>query len=109
MALILLPRAGIMGIALANSIAYTVFMLLFQHLASRELGAIVNSATRMFAVRALLINAAGYAGALVWSMALKDAPVVLVLAGQLLIIVAVNLLVVRAPPLSVPVRALWRR
>jgi hypothetical protein len=106
---VLLSIGGIVGVALANAIAYTVLMVFLQMLIGRELGPILNVATRAFALRAVAVNAGGYGVAALWSAALKDVPVVVILAGQALIILAANLLVVRAPPLSVPIATLWKR
>jgi putative peptidoglycan lipid II flippase len=104
-----LPLWGVVGVALANSLAYTLVMWLCHRRTDRTLGRLLGVNAHRFVARTILANLAAYAAALWWESVLGRFSPLAVLIGQFLIIAAANLLVARTPPLSIPVTALLRR
>lgn len=104
-----LPLWGVVGVALANSLAYTLIMWLLHRRTDRTLGRFLGVSAYGFVARTILANLAAYAAAVWWDDVLGSFSPLAVLTGQFLIVAAANLLVARTPPLSVPVTALLRR
>jgi putative peptidoglycan lipid II flippase len=109
LAIALLPGYGVVGVALANSIAYTLIMWLYQRRTERTVGRFVGGSTHRFVARAIVANLAAYGAAIWWDDALRSFNPLTVLTGQFFIVAAANLLVARTPPLSIPISTLLRR
>ncbi len=105
----LVPRWGVPGIAVANSIAYTTNMALFHKLAARRFGAILSGRAPRFIVAAVLFNLAAYAVAHAWGIWFTGAPLPITIFGQMLIIGCANLAAARLAPLGIPFSALLTR
>jgi len=105
LSLLLMPRFGIVGIAVANAVAYTIVMILLHVVASRSVERFVNRATVGFVVVALLVNFGAACGAVLWRNALTQQPHVLVISGQVAIILCCNLFVLRRRPLCLSPKA----
>jgi putative peptidoglycan lipid II flippase len=105
----LLPMWGVMGVALANSVSYTMIAWLAHRRFDRTLGRLLGVNARGFIARTILANLLAYAGAVWWGNALGSLGPFAVITGQFLIVAAANLLVASTPPLGVPVIALLRR
>lgn len=108
LSLLFIGRFGLMGIALANSVAYTVVMTLFHVMASRTVGRIVDRTTLAFVVVALAANVVAGFAAMLWQKALAQQSDILIVVGQMAIILGCNLLVVRRRPLCLSPRAVLR-
>jgi len=104
-----LPLWGVVGVALANSLAYALIMWLCHRRADRTLGRVLGVSAHGFVARTVLANLAAYSAAMWWENLLERSSPLAVLTGQFLIVAAANMLVARTPPLSVPVTALLRR
>jgi len=98
---------GVVGVAAASSLAYTLIMCLFHRRASRMLGGLVSSATGLFVARALLANAAAYATALWCRDMLQEVGPVVVIAVQFGVVAATNVLLARTAPLRLTLRAMF--
>lgn len=107
-ALVLFPRYGVEGVALANSIAYTVLMAASHIRALRFLKRLLDGTTRSFVLLAFVANAAAYVGAMAWQALVKGDSPLLGIAGQVAIIAGCNIFVLRRPPLGLSARALLR-
>lgn len=105
---LLMPRLGIVGVAVANAIAYTVVMLLFHICASRSLTRVVTAATWRFIALAFGVNVAACMGAMAWGRVLAGAPREVVFIGQVLIVGVCNIFVIRQRPLAISTRSLLR-
>jgi putative peptidoglycan lipid II flippase len=101
-----LPIWGVAGVALANSLAYTLIMWLCHYRTDRMLGRILGANTQGFMIRTLLANLLAYGAALWWGKLLGSVSALAVMLGQFLFVLVANLIVARTPPLRVPVRAL---
>lgn len=108
LSLVLMPRFGVIGIALANSVAYLAVMTLFHSLASRSLGKFVDGATVRFIALTVVANLLAGLSALLLRTLLTAEWQMLVIMGQLGIIACVNLLLMRCPPLRLSPLALFR-
>lgn len=102
--LLLLPRWGVVGVAVANSMAYTVIMLMFHILAARRLGSLLAGEAWRFVLLALLANVGAYCVAgwcerwlpgLLWPVAVPA-----------LIVLLTNLAVARLAPLRLTLHSL---
>jgi len=109
LAFALLPVYGVVGVALANSIAYTLIMWSCHRHADRTVGRLLGRNAYVFIARAALANVVAYALAVGWEDLLGSLRPLTVLVGQFLIVGAANLLVARTPPLSVAPIALLKR
>jgi peptidoglycan biosynthesis protein MviN/MurJ (putative lipid II flippase) len=108
LALAFLPMWGVVGVALANSVSYTIIMWLAHRRTDRTLGHLLGVSAPGFIARTILANLVAYAAALLWGNGVAGLGPLAVITGQLLIVAAANLLVARTAPLSVPVNALFR-
>lgn len=108
LSLLLLSRFGIVGIALANSVAYLAVTVLFHFLASRSLGNFVNGTTLRFVALTVAVNAVAGFCAVLWGHILTGEREILVIAGQAVIIASANLLLARCPPLNLSPVKLFR-
>jgi len=105
----LLPVYGVVGVALANSLAYTLIMWLCHRRANRTVGRLLGRNAYAFIARVTLANVVAYALAVGWGDLVGSVNPLAVLVGQFLIVGAANLLVARTPPLSVEPMALLKR
>lgn len=105
LSLVLMRRFGIVGVAVANSVAYTIVMILFHALESRSMGRFIERTTVAFVMVALLVNLGAGCGAVLWRSALTQQSPVLVISGQAAIILCCNFLVLRRRPLSLSLKA----
>lgn len=105
LSLVLIGRLGIVGVALANALAYTVVMILLHVLASRTVERFIDRTTVGFVAVALLVNLAAGLGAVFWGNALTRQSHILIVFGQAAIILLCNLLVLRRRPLSLSPKA----
>jgi len=97
---------GVIGVALANSMGYTLVMWLSHRRAAGTLGPLLSGEALMFTLRALLANGLAYAvGAWLLPSFLRPGSVS-ELACQLLLVTAANLLVARSAPLKLRIRTL---
>jgi putative peptidoglycan lipid II flippase len=104
-----LPVWGVVGVALANSVSYTIIMWLAHRRTARSLGRLLGAEARGFVGRTILANAIAYGAAVWWGNALAALTPLAVIFGQILIVVVANLLIARTPPLNIPVMALFKR
>ena len=104
-----LPVWGVVGVALANSLAYTLIMWLSHRRSDRVLGRLLGATALGFVARAIGTNLLAY-GAAVWcGSVLSSLGPFAVITCQVLVVGAANVLVARTPPLSISVAALVRR
>jgi putative peptidoglycan lipid II flippase len=108
LAFTLLPMWGVVGIALANSIAYTIVMLVCHAGVDRTLGRVLSRHSAAFVLRTVLANLAAYAVAVQLANFFGGMSIVGVIAGQLAIVAGANLLVARSAPLGLSLGALLR-
>lgn len=108
LSLLLMPRFGIAGIALANSLAYLAVTVLFHFLASKSLGNFINGATLRFVPLTIVVNAVAGFCAMFWREMLAGEPGIIVVAGQAMIIAGANLLLAMCPPLRLSPIKLFR-
>lgn len=108
LSLLLMPRFGIAGIALANSLAYLAVTAMFHFLASKSLGNFVNGATIRFVALAAAVNTVGGLCSMLWANLLTGEPKSFVLVGQVAIIAGANMLLARCPPLRLSPLKLFR-
>jgi peptidoglycan biosynthesis protein MviN/MurJ (putative lipid II flippase) len=106
--LLLWPHLGVIGVALANSLAYLVVTACFHWMAARRLGSFVTPQIRSFIASALVLNLGAYGLAMIWMRLCQDATL-LVIAGQATIVGGANLLLLRRAPLRIGIKALLRR
>jgi putative peptidoglycan lipid II flippase len=105
--LLLWPRLGVIGVALANSLAYLVVTAGFHWMAARRLGSFLTPQIRAFIVSALALNLVAYGLAMIWMHLCRDARL-LVIVGQALIVGGANLLLLPRAPLRIAIKALLR-
>jgi putative peptidoglycan lipid II flippase len=101
----LLPRWGVVGIAIANAISYTVVMVIAHLRAGRILGPVLRQSSVVFLARAALANGAAYTAAVWLGTLLSFSPIALV-AAQLAVVAAANIAVSSSRPLAISLRAL---
>ncbi len=94
-----MPLWGVVGVAAASSLAYTIIMGLFHLRADRALGRVLSSAALSFAARALLGNAVAYALAVWLESALTAYGSVAIVTAQVLVVAIINMLLARGAPL----------
>jgi putative peptidoglycan lipid II flippase len=99
---------GVVGVALASSVAYTVIMWLFHVRSRRVLGHLLGASARGFIARTMLTNIVAYGAALWWRGIFEDSRPLVVVVGQVVIVVVANFLVARSAPLHLTVRAILR-
>jgi peptidoglycan biosynthesis protein MviN/MurJ (putative lipid II flippase) len=104
----LLPLWGVAGIALANSFAYTLVMLVCHVRADQFLGRILSRRSASFFAAALFANGVAYIGATWWGGLFGQTRPATVVAGQIVLVAFANILVARAAPLRMPLLALVR-
>jgi putative peptidoglycan lipid II flippase len=104
-----LPLWGVVGVALANSVAYALIMWAGHARANRVLGRVLGVATLGFLARTIVANLAAYFAAVFWTSASAGMNPIATILGQLLLIATANILVARTAPLSVSLAALLRR
>lgn len=105
LSLVLMRSFGIVGVAVANSIAYTAIMMLFHAFASRGMERFISRTTVGFVVVALFVNLGAGCGAVLWRNALAPRSHILVVSGQAAIILCCNLWVLRRRPLCLSPKA----
>jgi murein biosynthesis integral membrane protein MurJ len=105
----LLPAMGVAGVALANSLAYTLVMCLWHLRAHRQAGRIISLPAAGFIVRTLLANLAAYGLALLCAGVLAPVSQLATLIVQSVIVAACNLIVAGTAPLRVSLALLLRR
>jgi putative peptidoglycan lipid II flippase len=95
-----MPRWGVVGVAAASSLAYTIIMGLFHLRTDRALGRVLSSAALGFAARAVVGNTVAY-GLVVW-MGIVLAPygALSVVLTQVLVVAVINVLLARGAPLG---------
>jgi putative peptidoglycan lipid II flippase len=103
---VLMSMWGVVGIALANSLTYTVIMMLFHRFASQTVGSLLTGAVFPFVLCTTAANVLAYFAAVLWAASLSECGIAVEVIGQALIIAAANLLVARMAPLRLPLRAL---
>jgi putative peptidoglycan lipid II flippase len=109
LALAFLPLWGVLGVALANSVAYTGIMWLFHLRSRRTFGALLDASSIGFVLRALLVNAVAYGLALWLQNSFRDSSPWAVITAQFVVVAAANLLVARTAPLHLTLRAMLAR
>ena len=100
-----LPLWGVVGVAAANSVGYTLIMWLFHVRAGRAMGHVLSAHTRGFFARALLANVVAYVLAIWCGNLLENMGPLTVVSAQTLIVVAANALVARTAPLHLSIRS----
>jgi putative peptidoglycan lipid II flippase len=95
-----MPLWGVVGVAAASSLAYTIIMVLFHLRADRALGRVLSSAALGFAARAVVGNAVAYGLAIWLGGALATFGAVSVVLAQVLVVAMINLLLARGAPLG---------
>ena len=103
-----LPLWGVAGVALANSIAYTLIMLICHVRTDRTVGRVLGASTVGFVARTILANLVAYMVAVWWGSVIEAVSPLAVISGQFFIVAAANLLVARAAPLGMSLAALLR-
>src|SRR5882762_9566787 len=98
---------GVVGVALASSVAYTLIMWLFHVRARQALGHLLGASARGFIIRTILANIAAYGAALWWGGVFEGSSPLAIVIGQFLIVVAANFLVARTAPLHLTMRAIF--
>jgi putative peptidoglycan lipid II flippase len=102
-------RWGVVGVALANSVAYTLAVWLCHRRVGRILGRLLGPAAWRFALLAIATNLAAYAAAVGWGRLTADLGPVAVLSGQFLLVAAANLVLAAAPPLGISMKRMLGR
>jgi putative peptidoglycan lipid II flippase len=106
LALVFLPLWGVVGVAAASSLAYTVIMLIFHLRTGRSLGPVLSVKARVFIGRAVLGNLVAYLLAMWCGRLLEPYGTVSVLAVQSLLVVTTNLFLARSAPLHLTIRSI---
>ena len=109
LAFVLMPIFGVTGIALANSLSYTIVMFMLHISASRAFGPLIDRDTITFVMYVLLVNVGAYIAARLLGDLSGEGGHVLVLAGQLMMVLLANSFVVHKRPLGLTLRDLMRR
>lgn len=108
LSLLLMKWLGIVGIALANSIAYLAVMTLFHVLAARSLGRLIDATTLRFVALAAAVNAMAGFGALFLRRVLAGEDVIFIIMSQAALIAGLNLALARCRPLRLAPATLFR-
>ena len=99
---------GVVGVALASTIAYTVIMWLFHVRSKRALGHILGASARGFIGRAILANFVAYCAALWWRGLFEGSSPLPMVVGQFFIVAVANFLVARTAPLRLTMQTIVR-
>ncbi len=103
-----MPIWGVVGVAAASSLAYTIIMGLFHLRADRTLGRVLSGAALGFAVRAIVANAVAYCLAVWLGSLLEVYGSVSVVLAQMLVVATVNMLLARGAPLGIELHSLFK-
>ena len=95
-----MPLWGVVGVAAASSLAYTIIMALFHFRADRTLGRILTPKALAFGVRAVLGNAVAYGLAVCLGDLLAPYGAIPVILVQLIVVTVTNMLLARGAPLN---------
>jgi putative peptidoglycan lipid II flippase len=106
LALALRPAWGVIGVALANALAYTLVMVISNLRADRAVGRFLTRTALAFTVKMVLGNLVAYAAALACGTLLEPFGPVPVVLAQAVVVIAINLLLARSAPLGLTLRAL---
>jgi putative peptidoglycan lipid II flippase len=106
LALAFLPLWGVVGVALANSLAYTLLMWLIHLYSRRTFGALLDAGSFGFVGRALLANLVAYGLALWLQTGFPSLSPWAVITAQFIVVALANLAVARTAPLHLTVRAM---
>jgi putative peptidoglycan lipid II flippase len=108
LALTLRPLWGVVGIAAANALAYTVVMGIYHARANRMVGYILSSSALGFIAKVLLANLAAFGLARACGALLSGLGPVAVVLAQAIVVIAINLLLARAAPLRLTLGSVFR-